>query len=155
FHPSYNAYADPELWKLEYDRLARLAPAPVVGGREHYLRFAVPETWRIWDANGMEWDSTLGYADREGFRCGTCYEFPVFDVRAGRRLRLRERPLVAMDATLVGYRKLDPAATAAVLAGLRAECKKYGGTFMLLWHNSNLDGAWLPYRDVYRDALRA
>ncbi|MEO6773414.1 MAG: hypothetical protein ABI467_10405, partial [Kofleriaceae bacterium] len=74
FHPSYNAYNDPELWKLEHDRLAGLSPQPVVGGREHYLRFAVPETWRIWNANGMEWDSTLGYADREGFRCGTCYE---------------------------------------------------------------------------------
>ena len=103
----------------------------------------------------MEWDSTLGYADREGFRCGTCYAFPVFDVGARKPLRLRERPLVAMDATLVGYRKLDPEAAAASLAGLRAECKKYGGTFMLLWHNSNLDGTWLPYRDVYRDALRA
>jgi hypothetical protein len=155
FHPSYNAYNDAGLWKLEWDRLSALSPQAIVVGREHYLRFSPPATWQIWEDHGMRWDSTLGYADREGFRCGTCYDYPVFNVRTRKALKLRERPLIAMDATLVGYRKLSPEAAAASLATLRGECQKYGGDFMLLWHNSNLSGEWLPYRDVYRDALRA
>jgi hypothetical protein len=43
----------------------------------------------------------------------------------------------------------------ASLEQLRAECKKYDGNFMLLWHNSNLGNEWLPYCDVYREALRS
>lgn len=155
FHPSYNAYRDPVLWRREQQRLEVVSPQPVKTGREHYLRFAAPLTWRIWDDHGMEWDSTLGYADREGFRCGTCYEFPVFDVERRRALRLRERPLIAMDATLVSYRGLGPEATHDALEAVRAECKKYDGELVLLWHNSNLSGRWEPYREVYARALRA
>ena len=91
FHPSYNAYNDPQLWKLEHDRLAQLSPQPVVGGREHYLRFAVPETWRIWNANGMEWDSTLGYADREGF--------PLWDLLRVPGVRRARTPAAASART--------------------------------------------------------
>ena len=41
----------------------------------------------------MEFDSTLSYADKEGFRCGVCYDFPVFDFLERRQLKLREFPL--------------------------------------------------------------
>ena len=47
-------------------------------GRQHFLRFEVPTTWQIWEDANMEWDSTMGYADKKGFRCGTCYSYGVF-----------------------------------------------------------------------------
>jgi len=38
---------------------------------------------RAWADAGMDYDSTLSYADRPGFRCGTCSEYPAFDPVAG------------------------------------------------------------------------
>lgn len=154
FHPSYHAYDDRGLWGKEWRRLSGISPQPITVGREHYLRFAAPDTWQIWEDHGMEWDSTLGYADREGFRCGTCYDYPVFNFETRRILKLRELPLTAMDGTLVRYRKLSPEETASSLRRLQSQVKRYRGTFMLLWHNSNLSGPdWLPYRRVYEDFL--
>ncbi|MEA1048991.1 hypothetical protein U5801_04080 [Lamprobacter modestohalophilus] len=45
---------------------------PSLGGRQHFLRWETSATARLWDANGLDYDSTLSYADRPGFRCGTC-----------------------------------------------------------------------------------
>ena len=61
------------------------------GVRQHFLRLDVPLTWRCHEAAGLDHDSTLGYADRVGFRAGTSREYPLFDLVARQRLRLRER----------------------------------------------------------------
>ncbi|MGI6455406.1 MAG: DUF7033 domain-containing protein [bacterium] len=73
FHPGYRTYDNPERFKWEKDRLMKSLNGEKIGGRQHYLRFQVPDTWHIWEQHGMAYDSTLGYADHEGFRCGTCH----------------------------------------------------------------------------------
>lgn len=45
----------------------------------HYLRWGHPTTLQAWNDAGMDYDSTLGYADSPGFRCGTCFEYPAFN----------------------------------------------------------------------------
>lgn len=154
FHPSYNACTDGEMWRRELAALSAAAGEPVRGGREHYLRFDVPATWQLWEDNGMAYDSTLGYAEQPGFRCGTCHDYPVFNILTHRVLRLRELPLIAMDTTLVLYKGLAPEAALESLTALLATVARYGGTFVLLWHNSNLAvHPWKPYAGVYREFL--
>lgn len=139
FHPSYNAYNNPELWKSEKDNLEKNINTDVKIGREHYLRFEVPYTWQIWEDNNMEWDSTLTYADQEGFRCGTCWEYPVFNFLTKQQLKLNEKPLIVMDTTLFSYQKdLFLESIKNKVIALLNKCKKYNGTFVYLWHNSNL-----------------
>ena len=92
----------------------------------------------------------MGFADREGFRCGTSHPFRPFDVEQDREIDVLEVPLIAMDATLRHYRKLTPEATRTRLLELAGACRRVGGTFTLLWHNSSLEGAWKPGGDVYR-----
>lgn len=60
---------------------------------------------------GMSYDSTLGYADRPGFRCGTCFEYTAFDVVSDQPLSLRIRPLIAMDCTVIAERYLGLGST--------------------------------------------
>jgi len=110
------------------------------GGRQHFLRWEAPTTWRAWADAGLAYDSSLGYADRVGFRSGTCHEHEVFDLRARRRLPLRERPLVVMEATLPErkYMGLGHEAAVETARRLRATCERFGGDFTLLWHNSYL-----------------
>lgn len=157
-HPSYASYDAPATIAAEAAALRTTCAAlgielEAVGGRQHFLRFANPATWRGWDEAGLAYDSTLSFAERPGFRCGACFEYPVFDVPARRRLRVRERPLVAMEASLLQYQALSDEAAAASLAELKRRCRLVGGTFTLLWHNDRLQSR--ARRRLYLGALDA
>ncbi|MFQ5647143.1 MAG: hypothetical protein ACE5GM_09455, partial [bacterium] len=79
--------------------------------------------------------------NRLGFRCGVCYEFPAFNLQTGKQLKLRERPLIVMEATFIDYSRLeldDPGLLETVLA-YKDRCRMFQGDFTLLWHNNRLD----------------
>jgi hypothetical protein len=127
---------------------------PILGSRQHYLRWK-GETAAQLEALGLEFDSTLGHPDIVGFRCGTSHSYPLFDLDARRPLRLLERPLVLMEATVMapaymglgcGQRAWD------LMVGMRDRCRRFGGEFSLLWHNSYLRTAGA--RDLYEALLR-
>jgi hypothetical protein len=139
FHPSYKTPENEHLWISELKRLKTvLDGVPLRGGRQHFLRFRVPDTWRYWADSGLEYDSTLGFAEHAGFRCGTCYEYPVYDLKKRREIGLRERPLVAMDTSVIGdrYMGLGPTREAIdYLLALRRRCRRFNGDYVFLWHN--------------------
>ena len=57
----------------------------------------------------MEIDSTIGYAQIEGFRCGTGDIFTVFDFLERRQMRLKRASLIVMDGTLKRQYSLEQA----------------------------------------------
>ena len=95
-HPSYNTLNNPQLLSSEIEKLREISGENVICGRQHYLRFEVPHTWQHWEDNNMQWDSSLGYSQKPGFRCGVCYPYPVFNILTRKQLKLVERPLVIM-----------------------------------------------------------
>ena len=143
-HPSYSTFHQPELIKQEAVRLKRICSEENIvqdgwGGRMHYLRWQQPTTLRAWDEAGMNYDSTLGYADRPGFRCGTCYEYPAFDPVEQEQLNLRVRPLIVMECSVIDSAYLGLGMTVEAVDRvllLKARCRKLTGSFNLLWHNS-------------------
>jgi hypothetical protein len=144
-HPSYNAYNDFEQFKKEKELLEKISEQKIVEGREHYLRFEVPTTWQIWEDNGMEVDSTCGYADKEGFRCGTGDSFSVFNILTRRQLKLKERPLVVMDCTLFDYQKMTYDTAMDSLQTIRNNQTPIS----LLWHNS-----YIKHQKIYPSLLK-
>lgn len=120
----------------------------------HYLRWEQPTTLRAWAEAGMDYDSSLGYADRPGFRCGTCFEYPAFDPVLDKALNLRVRPLIAMECTLLdkSYLGLNESLGQEKLYQLKKACAAVGGCFTLLWHNSYLNDSAL--RRMYLGAIR-
>ncbi len=154
FHPSYEGWNDPERFVLERDSLEQLVGRPVRTGRQHYLRFSVPETWRVWAGAGMDWDSTAGYPEAPGFRCGTCLPFPVYDFLARKPLDLWEKPLVAMDVTLALALGMTPEQGRTALYNLAESVRKYRGEMVILWHNSSWNTYfWAPWQPVLREFL--
>lgn len=154
FHPSREAHADAAKFASELESLRRIAPQEITSGRQHFLCFSAPETWRRWAKAGMHWDSTLGYPEAAGFRCGICTAFPVFDFLDRKVLPLREKPLIAMDVTLAQYLKLTPQQAFELLSRLNNQVKKHRGEFVLLWHNSSWNTYfWSPWQAVYRDFI--
>jgi hypothetical protein len=155
FHPSYESYGRPDIFLQELASLQAVSPQSIVSGRQHYLRFSVPETWQQWENAGLAWDSTMGYADMPGFRCGTCFDFPVFNAVTRTKLNLREKPLIAMDVTLASYLRLQPEAAWEILSALKQEVYRYRGSFTLLWHNSSLDDVvWTGWRELYKSFIQ-
>ena len=154
-HPSYMSYNDPKQFSLEVNTLQELSPQPVEYGRQHYLRFEVPTTWQIWEDNNLKWDSTLSYAAHQGFRCGTCYEYRVFNVLTRSKLKLREKPLLVMDGSLVTYQSLEENEMIGKINEVLDEVKKYNGDFTFLWHNSSFGNErWRKFDYVYESILK-
>jgi O-antigen/teichoic acid export membrane protein len=142
-HASYGSHASPDAPATQFDALRRACLAagfeqPTWGVRQHYLRIENPQTWRNQEMAGFEHDSTLGFADDVGFRAGTCREYPLFDLIAARPLRLRERPLLVMDATLFVYLELDADAGAARARAIVRACRRHRGDAVVLYHNDGL-----------------
>jgi len=154
FHPSYEAFENQQVFEKELTSLRALSPTPVATGRQHYLRFAAPHTWQVWEDTGMDWDSTLGYPEAEGFRCGICQDFPVFNFLTRKMLNLREKPLIAMDVTLALYQKYSPETAFQKLRQLRRQVERHDGEFVLLWHNSSWNTYfWADWREVFLRGL--
>jgi hypothetical protein len=137
FHPSYNAYNDIIQFTKEKDVLESASKCEILEGREHYLRFEVPTTWQIWEDNGMKIDSTCGYADKEGFRCGTGDEYSVFNILTREKLKLKERPLIFMDDNHYSYNQnIDTKNSFDIVINLIKQAKQYNSKVTLLFHNS-------------------
>jgi hypothetical protein len=62
----------------------------------------------------------------------------VFDLLERRRLTLRERPFQVMDVTLYGYQSLRPDAARETVLAVARECRRFGGTLGILWHNDQV-----------------
>lgn len=144
-HPSYNTYRDSARIAQEFRVLRSTASQLGIqqttwGGRQHYLRWEAPTTWQAWEEAGLDYDSTVGFADSVGFRCGTCFDFPVFNIFTKQCLRLREVPLVLMDTTISSteYLGLSAEESLAKCIEISQTCRRFGGLMTLLWHNSNL-----------------
>jgi hypothetical protein len=142
-HPSYGTFRDAGAICAERAALARACERLGVeqsqwGGRQHFLRWENPTTWRGWEQAGLSYDSSLGFSRDPGFRCGVCFEYPVFDLLARRPMKLRERPLVAMEMAVFDDRLASEQAGLETLERLRHRCRMFDGEFTLLWHNSRL-----------------
>ncbi|TNE59139.1 MAG: hypothetical protein EP344_09190 [Bacteroidetes bacterium] len=156
FHPSRAAATDPERFSQELESIREVAPVPVRTGRQHYLCFSAPATWQQWADHDMEWDSTLGYPEMPGFRCGICHTFPVFNFLTRKTLPLLEKPLLAMDVTFAHYLKYEPSVALQQLIQLRRQVEKHQGEFVLLWHNSSWNTYfWASWQQMFLDFVES
>lgn len=153
-HSSYFAYNDPEILKNQFNLLSNHSLQPITSVRQHCLRFEVPLTWQIMDDNKIEWDSSMGFANKEGFRCGVCYDFSVFNILTRQKLKLKEKSLVAMDVSFF-YQGLAPESVKQKITELLNRVRKYNGTFVFLWHNSSLNSNEMGrYKIIYENFIK-
>lgn len=146
-HPSYGSYQKSALIVQESIRLRTILAQEniqqaAVGGRMHYLRWEQATTLSALSDAGMDYDSTLSYADHPGFRCGTCYEYPAFNPMTNQEIKLRVRPLIVMECSIIDPCYLGLGMTEAAqakFAQFKAACQSVRGCFSLLWHNSRLN----------------
>lgn len=159
YHCSFNSYNDEKVLKEEKEKLDLLINRKPYGCRQHYLRFQAPYTWEYQERAGLMYDTTLSFADAEGFRCGTCFPFKPYDLIENRILNIWEIPLIVMEGTLQSkaYRAYSPKAGLEVTKKLIDTVKKYNGVFTMLYHNSSFDyteSRWDGWKETYEETMR-
>lgn len=158
-HPSFDTFLNPEQLKKEFNELKQQCDylnikQPKWGGRMHYLRWSHTETLQAWEDAGLNYDSTLGYSAMPGFRCGTCYEYTVFNPLIYQTLKLKEHPLIVMEVMLVqdlSLTKEQKENAKSKIVELIHTVKKVNGNFTFLWHNSTLRNPLS--RQLYEEVL--
>lgn len=158
-HGSYGSYRNPEQLKKEVDLLRQVfdeenIEQEEIGGRQHYLRWRTSETASYLDRSGLAYDTTLGYADRPGFRCGTSHEFQMYDLLDRIPLSLRQRPLIVMECSVIDevYMGLGAGEGALkIMRDLQVKAQLVDGDFTMLWHNSFLQDKQL--RELYKSMI--
>lgn len=155
-HGSFNTFNHPSQMRKDYDALSsvmhQIDPLFKLSlSRQHYLRFDSKQTPQILNSVGIKRDSTLSHAGHVGFRSGTCYEYPMYDLEKRQPLNIWQQPLIVMEGTLFYYMKLGIEESLQRIKTLAQTCKKYNGTFTLLWHNSEFETN--AKKEAYKIAL--
>lgn len=157
-HPSFHAHTDAAMLRREQQRLRSAAGTGLRSVRQHYLRFEYPRTWRQQADAGFFVDSTLGFAEEEGFRNGACHPFLPWDLERGEILPLWELPLTVMDGTLAQYRDLTPDEARQRIDTLLRTVAEAEGVAILLFHNTAFDAhdfpGWGAVFEHAADAMR-
>lgn len=138
-HPSYRSLDDPEMMRHERDRLQAAARTPLRAVRQHYLRYDPESTPRLHAEAGFTIDSTIGFADRPGFRRGTCLPHRLFDLQNDRPLDVWEMPLTIMESALFNRQDMTVDEAVESTRLLTATCRRFGGACVVLWHNTLWD----------------
>jgi len=117
----------------------------VSGVRQHWLRFAGDNLFEEVAALGISYDSTVGYADRIGFRAGACFPYLPYDFRRERPYPFVEIPLVIMDVALYEQARREHVSARMLCERALDMIESFGwGGIAILWHNTAFGGCQMP-----------
>jgi len=126
----------------------------VNGIRQHRLCYESPVTSVIQDKLGYIYDTTLGFAERIGFRNSYCLPFKLYNFEKEEMFNQWHIPLNVMDITLFAYQNYNIFAAEKAIKAIVEEVRKFNGVFTLLWHNLFLDeDEFKGIRDFYYRVL--
>jgi hypothetical protein len=98
-HPRFNSGKDPYSLAHQKMILERITGAEITNNRFHFLQFHFPEFLEALEATGFSHDSSLGYAEYMGFRCGTGFSFKMYNLKQDAAMKITQIPLVWMDSS--------------------------------------------------------
>lgn len=148
-HPSYQTNNQEDKLKTEINRLEKIINQPIKKSRQHFIKLSFPHTYQQLLINKISEDYTMGFPHQLGFRAGTSTPYKWFDLSTNEQTLLIIYPFVAMDVTLKNYLKLTPQQALEEIKQLKQTIKAVNGTFITLFHQSNLNEDWAEWRKVY------
>ena len=154
-HPSFDTFKNPERLGQEIQKLANCLDQPILFSRQHYLRFSMKETPTIIEDLGIQEDSSLGYNDRIGFRCGTGFSYHLYNFDEERPFKFLENPMVMMDYALILEGNFQTDRITAIWNDFLQQNKYFTST-TYLFHNSRFDQSWIeniPLKAMYLDLI--
>lgn len=139
-HTGKNANNNLDNFVSQYNNLFKFTD--FTENRNHYLMFNALNTVDILEKNNIKYDYSLGYRERIGFKCGTSYDFPLYNFKENRESSVIERPLIVMDVTLKETMKLTKENAVKSVLKLYDSVRNVNGDFTILWHPDSVIREW-------------
>ncbi len=103
--------------------------------RYHYLKIDLPNTWNEIESSKIQLDTSLGFAERYGFRNSYGLPFRPYDLKHQQSHNFLEVPLNVMDTTFMIYMKIPSGKTSYSIIDF-IEKNKTNCVLSILWHNN-------------------
>ena len=139
-HGSYESMVDGDRLAGERKRLSLVLGGDVTGVRQHYLRFNIPVSVGCMEGAGFEYDASVGFSDRAGFRASICLPFRLYDLENRRPSSLLELPIAVMDGAL----PLAATSRQEAMVGLVDAVRDRKGLLSVIWHQRSFDESTFP-----------
>jgi hypothetical protein len=149
-HPSWKSHERYEVLQKETLLLNK-----VTKSRQHYIRFALPETYRNLVNVGITDDYSMGYGSINGFRASTSRTFNWFDIEKNEVSHLRLHPFCFMECNSFFEQKYTVGKASEELLHYVKVIKEVNGNLITIWHNFSLgtDPLWKGWKEIYVDFL--
>jgi hypothetical protein len=150
-HPSFYSYGKAHVIKREKEILENTISREISISRQHFLKLSLPGSYRDLISAGIKEDYSMGYPEVPGFRAGTSFSFPFYDLKEEKATDLVIVPFMVLDRTLKDYLKTDPDESCKIIGELMRQVKEFGGNFVSIWHNESLGSSfeWEGWNRVY------
>lgn len=156
-HPSYNSSVQEHLLQAEQKILETTTGKAMTRSRQHYIRFRLPDTFRLLLRNGIREDYSMGYGTHPGFRAGTGNSFYWYDLEHEEATVLRITPFCFMDTTAHYELSLPVEQAFGLLRRMRDRLAASGSDMVTVFHNFSLgsDPVWKGWRDHYEQFIQS
>lgn len=147
-HPSWESHQHEEILTAEINHL----PAPITKSRQHYIRFTLPETYRLLIRHGITDEYSMGYGSINGFRASTSHSFFWYDLRAERMTTLKVHPFCFMECNARFEQNQTPEETKDELEKYLQIIHATKGQLITVWHNFALGKSreWQGWPELYQ-----
>ncbi len=154
-HPSYYAH-EADTMQREKQTLEQVAGVTTAISRQHYIKVAVPHTYRMLLQHGITEDYSMGYGSHLGFRAGTGSSFLWYDLEQETVTPLRVFPFCFMDTTAHFEQKMTVTEAFDALDGMCRTLQETGSMLITVFHNFSLgtDEQWRGWRQAYEHFIQ-
>lgn len=155
-HPSWRSGDEENLLKEEIEWMEYVSGQPITRSRQHYIRFALPVTFRRLLQCGIDQDYSMGYGSINGFRASVASSFYWYDLEKEETTTLRLFPFCFMDANSFYEQRFTASEAMTELMEYYRRIRKVSGLMVTIWHNSILgrDPEFRGWREVYETFLK-
>lgn len=143
-HGTYRSAEDGQNLSFQKQEFETATGTKPIGIRQHYLRFSLPHTFKLQSNAGLKYDTSLAFAEHDGYRNSYCYPFRPYDFEADQMMPIWEIPLIMMEVSVLNYRQASFKELQQAVNHYIQEARKFGGLFSLLWHNCRINDIEMP-----------
>lgn len=145
-HGSFHTHNSSENLRKDIEVIESITTGKIKGNRFHFLSYG-KETPSVLEKNGINFDSTLGFAETIGFRNSYADPFYLFDHDKFAATSVVEFPLSLMDASLYfkQYMNYGYKESADAVIDFVDNVSRVNGTLVVNWHNTG----YLQYKNSW------
>jgi hypothetical protein len=155
-HPSWQSGDDNTLTGTEKKLSGKITGETIENSRQHFIRFTLPETYRLLIRYEIKNEFSMGYGSVNGFRASVASPFYWYDLEKEEATDLLVHPFCFMDANSFFEQKLTPKQALIEIKDYYNSVKSVNGTMITVWHNPFLgtDDLFAGWREVYEEFVR-